>query len=84
MGDESYLGLRSVAVLLIVLGALYFVGGILDVEDYPIPGVWSVSAGLLMFVSAYNIWRLKPVPRLPADIRPSVNSRLVSDLRVVF
>ena len=59
MGEESFLGLRSIAILLLVLGALYAVSGIADAGHYPIPGFWTVCSGLLMWVAAYSIWRLR-------------------------
>jgi hypothetical protein len=59
MGEDSFLGLRSLAVLLVVLGALYAVSGLADARDYPVPGYWSVCSGVLMWVAAVSVWRLK-------------------------
>ncbi len=60
MEDDKFLGLKTVALILGLVGAIYVVTGLIDVRHYQVPGAWSLVAGALMLVAGTETWRMKP------------------------
>lgn len=59
MEEDKFLGLKTVALILGLVGAIYVVNGLIDVRDYAIPGAWSLVGGVLMIVAGIETWRMK-------------------------
>ncbi len=60
MEEDKFLGLKTVALILGLVGAIYVVNGLIDVRDYLIPGAWSLVGGALLLVAGIETWRMKP------------------------
>jgi hypothetical protein len=60
MEEDKFLGLKTVALILGLVGAIYVVNGLIDVRDYRIPGAWSLVGGSLMLIAGIETWRMKP------------------------
>jgi hypothetical protein len=59
MGDDPFFGLKTLAVLLVILGMMSVVVGAQDWQTFRISAGWDILSGVLFLVVAYTVWTEK-------------------------